>query len=114
MNALTKLVAKYVDNDNPTDAMEEVGSQNYTLMRSFPEGVPAGVMMSAAIEAQTRVSKMIAGMVIDLATPVQGWSNEVAGQQEALTFAMIDLLAADSLNMVLKATMPESEEDDGE
>lgn len=113
-NDLTALIRQYSDNDDPSECMDIISKQNYELMKAYPKGVPSGVMFAASTAANQRVMKMIGGMVIDLGATVLGWSDSEKTVQEALTFVFIDLLAADSLNKVLKAVQPEKEEPDVE
>ena len=103
MNELSKLVAKYTDNDNPGDAFEVMEKQNYEMMKAYPEGVPSGVMFAAMTASVDRQTRMLAGMIIDLAQEFNRWDDKQAAIQEDLTRIMLTLLAGDSLNQILTA-----------
>jgi len=114
-NDLSELIKQYTDSDDPAEAMDIITGQNFTMMKKYPDGVPSGVMFAASTAGNERVAKMLGGMVMDICAPVLGWDDREKTVQEALTFAFIDLLVADSLNKILKALESEEEEpDEGE
>lgn len=112
-NDLSVLIAQYTDTDDPSECMEIIAKQNFKMMKEFSGGVPSGVMFAASTAANERVMKMMAGMLMDIGAEVYGWDDAEKTVQESLTFVFIDLLIADSLNKVLKATQPVKEEPDG-
>jgi len=103
LNELSKLVAKYADDDNPSTAFDEMEKQNYELMKAYPEGVPSGIMFASMTASVDRQMRMLAGMLIDLAQEFNQWDDEQAAVQEDLTRIMLTLLAGDSLNQILNA-----------
>ncbi len=114
MNQLSKLIAKYVDDDDPQHALEVVAQTNFELMKEYADGVPAGVMFAASTTANERIAVLLAGMILDVMKIIQNWDDKITAEQEGLTRAMIMLISADSLRDTLVALRPMDEVPDDE
>ncbi len=112
MNELSRLCKKYVDDDSPIKALEKLETLNYEQMVKFKEGVPSGVMFAAMTASVERMTELLGGMIIDIASTVYQWDEDKIVEQLGLTRLTLRLLAADTLYETLKSMHPTESSDD--
>ena len=112
--ALTELIKPYGSEDDLGIAISAAETKTYELMRSYPDGVPSGVMFAGTTKAVEWITELLASMIVDLAGLSEKWDTEMITRQQELTNAVITLLRAHAVNTVLEGFTPLDEREDDE
>lgn len=101
-NPVSKIVAKYVDNDSVADAIEKAEEQMFAELKKWPKGAPHHVMVAANIAATEAMIRFLVHMSIDALATVHDWDDTVSGEQELLAYAALRLIREDRMFEAIK------------